>query len=750
MAASPPAMGQSDLASRPCTPPSRSDTVPTQGSPLRFHDRESPNGHRISYASRAPPRKPLPVYTGARIQGGPISPVLIRTPSDQFIPHAANAQVYNDFPRQLENHPRATSPDLESPEHDGIRNSTGPPPRTQSLPRQAYTTQTSGLILEPQMAVISSADSQRSNSPKAEMLLDDEVQPMHSFHGSVDMGPQPSKLYPQLQYHHQQFIEGNGDGVGGYRHSHTTAQSSNSDSPTSSAAGDNAASVPGRHLAPTGNVYSQRTSSRPTSAYSTVSDVGIRGRTSSPGSQNVTGSATYRRSPSTNSGYVGDHRPISYVDLLNVPYHQQIAPTSAVFNNAHLRTAVGTQASLLSHKQTLDMYRLNVKKTNDPAIQYEFAVFMVSAAKEAEAAANSPDDPLARTHSHPRDLDSPYVDNSTASMTANLYKEARQILTKLADRSYPFAQYYLADGFSSGLFTKGKPDLDKAFGLFVAAAKHGHAESGYRAGLCYEFGWGCRKDYAKAVQFYRQSASKNHPGSMLRLGKACLINDLGLGNRYREGIKWLKRATESADAQYNSAPYELGMLHETGYGDDVFQDVAYAAQLFTQAAELGNAEANFRLGEAYEHGTLSCPRDAGLSVHFYTGAAQLGHAQAMMALCAWYIVGAEPILEKSESEAYEWSKKAAELGLAKAQYAVGYFTEMGIGCRRDALEANVWYVRSADQGDERARQRLAVIQAAAAGEGTGPGSKKGKVRKGGSGGNANVAAGSSDKECILM
>lgn len=43
---------------------------------------------------------------------------------------------------------------------------------------------------------------------------------------------------------------------------------------------------------------------------------------------------------------------------------------------------------------------------------------------------------------------------------------------------------------------------------------------------------------------------------------------------------------------------------------------------------------------------------------------------------------------------------------------------MGIGCRRDPLEANVWYVKSADQGDERAIHRLAAISAAA--EGTDP------------------------------
>lgn len=47
---------------------------------------------------------------------------------------------------------------------------------------------------------------------------------------------------------------------------------------------------------------------------------------------------------------------------------------------------------------------------------------------------------------------------------------------------------------------------------------------------------------------------------------------------------------------------------------------------------------------------------------------------------------------------------------------MGYFTEMGIGCRRDPLEANVWYVRAADSGDERAKARLALISAASSGK----------------------------------
>ncbi|KAK4941720.1 Chitin synthase 4 [Elasticomyces elasticus] len=428
---------------------------------------------------------------------------------------------------------------------------------------------------------------------------------------------------------------------------------------------------------------------RPDSGFSSTSD--FRGRTYSPSVSPSRPISRSSRSPDT--------RPLSYVDLLNVPYPQP--PPSGAENlvNSGLRTVVGRNANLLSTRKTLEMYRANVKKTSDPAVQYEFAIFMISAAQEEGLEAEG-------------FSDAPVSEKSHASAKDDLLKEAKHILQKLSDRSYPFAQYYLADGYASGLFNKGKEDWDRAFPLFLAASKHGHAEAGYRTALCYEFGWGTRIDAAKAVQFYQHAASKNHPGAMLRLGRACLIGDMGLTKRYREGIRWLKRAAESADFQYNQAPYDLACLHETGFGPDVFVDGTYAAQLFTKAADLGHVEANYRLGQAYEFGQLNCPNDAALSIHFYTGAAERGHALSQMALCAWYMVGVPAVLEKDESEAYEWAKKAAEQGLAKAQYTVGYFTEMGIGCRRDPLEANVWYVKAADQGEERAKHRIAAITAA--------------------------------------
>lgn len=513
-------------------------------------------------------------------------------------------------------------------------------------------------------------------------------------HGSTPIIEERPQIdnYEPLQYHHQAFE--NATTPMDQRASKLTIASSNSDSSANNDLHHRHDHLTPAHLR---NSVFERSVARPTSGFSSISD--LRGRARSP----QLSPNSYTRATSAHStSHSPESRPLSYVDLLNVPYPQAPPISAEALHNTKLRNAVGTNASLLSTRQTLEMYRANVKKTNDLAIQYEFAVFMISAAQESAL-----------------DMENLSISDSAEKQSADtrndLLKEARHILQRLADRSYPFAQYYLADGYFSGLFSKGKGDYEKAFPLFIAAAKHSHAEAGYRAALCYEFGWGCRMDGAKAVQFYRQAASKNHPGAMLRLAKACLNGDMGLGKRYREGVKWLKRAAESADFQYNSAPHELGLLHETGFGDDIFRDESYTAQLFTKSADLGHAEASYRLGDAYEHGKLNCPRDPALAVHFYTGAAERDHPLAQMALCAWYMVGAEPVLEKDEDEAYQWALKAAESGLAKAEYAVGYFSEMGIGCRRDALAANHWYSKAAQHGDERAIHRMAAINAASSG-----------------------------------
>ena len=48
--------------------------------------------------------------------------------------------------------------------------------------------------------------------------------------------------------------------------------------------------------------------------------------------------------------------------------------------------------------------------------------------------------------------------------------------------------------------------------------------------------------------------------------------------------------------------------------------------------------------------------------------------------------------------------------MSKAEYAVGHYTEKGIGRSPDFEEARKWYLRSAQQGNKRAIKRLDEIK----------------------------------------
>ena len=608
--------------------------VPVSESPPRFY---AEGEYKENLGRKPLPTIPIPP-TG-RIHGTPMSPVRVNVQPQDWPPSPSRAMIDNGEGRmrQVSRESDAFEPQPYQPQESSM-------PTTQQIPyRSNHTAQRVEQMQQPQAAAVSSVESPSSRSPSNGSSSRQESlrrgYPDRIDENEGDLADQ--QPVPRLQYHHQTHYSEGGNAILNRR------------SPAPNDTAEVGASI-NRHLTPTSQMARGTPIQRPTSAYS---DMGPRGR--SPGG-NINGSPNWGgRAPSAQSGRSHDNRPMSYVDLANVSYPQAPPPPISL-DNSQLRSVVGSNASLLSSGKTLEMYRQNVKKTNDVEIQYAFAIFLIQTAQESGLGQEGENSSGKASPKPGRDLEGPYVEKPQAS-PQELLREAKHILQRLSDRSYPFAQYYLADGYASGLFNKGKEDYGTAFPLFVSASKHGHAESGYRAALCYEFGWGCRKDPAKAVQFYRHAASKNHPGAMTRLGRACLSGDLGQ-NKYREGLKWLNRATESADVQYNAAPYHLGLLYETGYGDDVFRDEEYAAKLFTKAADLGHPEASYRLGDAYEHGKLSCPRDPALSVHFYTGAAQRGHPAAMMALCAWYMVGAEPVLEKDENEAYEWARQAAECG----------------------------------------------------------------------------------------
>lgn len=298
------------------------------------------------------------------------------------------------------------------------------------------------------------------------------------------------------------------------------------------------------------------------------------------------------------------------------------------------------------------------------------------------------------------------ADNRTRNKNREKFiMEAHKTVKKLVHSGSPDAMFYLADCYGSGGLGL-QVDTKEAFSLYQSAAKAGHAAAAYRTAVCcemgHEEGGGTKKDPLKAVQWYRRAAALGDTAAMYKMGMILLKGLLGQQKNLGEAINMLKRAADRADADNPHALHELGLLYEAQTGNErIIRDEAYAAQLFMQAAELGYKFSQFRLGQAYEYGLLGYPVDARSSIAWYTRAASQEEHQSELALSGWYLTGYQGILEQSDTEAYLWARKAAcaEPPLPKALFAMGYFTEVGIGCPRSLEEAKRWYGRAAGESN---------------------------------------------------
>jgi len=93
------------------------------------------------------------------------------------------------------------------------------------------------------------------------------------------------------------------------------------------------------------------------------------------------------------------------------------------------------------------------------------------------------------------------------------------------------------------------------------------------------------------------------------------------------------------------------------------------------------------------------------AVHWYRQAADQGNAKAQFNLGNCYSHG-NGVLQSFE-EAVRWYRKAADQGYAKAQYSLGVVYEKGCGVPQSSSEALKWYKKAAAQGTPQAIEALA-------------------------------------------
>ncbi|KAI8641213.1 hypothetical protein BD408DRAFT_346613 [Parasitella parasitica] len=339
--------------------------------------------------------------------------------------------------------------------------------------------------------------------------------------------------------------------------------------------------------------------------------------------------------------------------------------------------------------------------------------------------------------------------NSTAAASITtlgeaMVMEAKKLLKQLAHSSKHTGQGAEAEaqfllGNCYGMGALGWPlNHKRAFQWYVQASKYSHPEATYRTAVCYEIGIGTSKDSSRALTFYRKAAHLMHVPAMYRLGVILMRGYCDHPISRREAVVWLQRAACTAIAPLAPADkskattigghggialphalHALAIVHLTKECErtSMIPDPKYAIKLLHNAARLGYAPSQSKLGECYECG-YHCPEDESQSIYWYSLAARQEYPEACLALSGWYLTGSlkTDLITQSDKEAYLWARKAAKLSkhiepkslTARTYYTLGIYHEHGIGTPKSMEIAAKWYKKAAHYGHLDVTKRSAL------------------------------------------
>ena len=276
--------------------------------------------------------------------------------------------------------------------------------------------------------------------------------------------------------------------------------------------------------------------------------------------------------------------------------------------------------------------------------------------------------------------------------------KAIDILKRVAARDSIPAINMLARLYDDG--RDAQQDSPKARQLYEKAATLGDAEAPLQLGYIYENADNVTQDYTKARQWY-ETAVKN--GSKDAYARLALLHAKGLGvpvSNAKATALFEKYIAAFEPAESANHAYEIGTSYERGYSQwtrDFPQDDAKALYWYTKAAEQGNADAQYTLGQRYLSGK-GVPQDAAQAFQWFEKAAKSSlEAHSQLAVMHYEGLGtpqnyfkAREIWEERRVCEYllESSSKQEDID---AVYHLGYLYANGLGARQDFAKAKKCY-----------------------------------------------------------
>lgn len=229
--------------------------------------------------------------------------------------------------------------------------------------------------------------------------------------------------------------------------------------------------------------------------------------------------------------------------------------------------------------------------------------------------------------------------------------------------------------------------------LSMQAAEYGNATAMNNVAYNYEHGQGTEKDLEEAKRWFRMAAEKGHPGALIRLGRAARYGTWAEPS-ISEAIAWFRQAAQTGDGQ---AMHDLGSALLKAPSPAEKESLSW----LRKSVHRGNTDGMVLLGAVYADGNI-VDRNHARTIELWERAAEYGNGTAPAYL-------AELLADLGHAEeAYEWQKRAAELGDLDCIVKLGHSFYSGERAPADYQAAARWYLQAAEAGSASGQTSLAI------------------------------------------